>query len=186
MKSIIPFFGHSFAYVAHFMIFGGFWIPTQSDAVASGLATNLPPIPLIKSIIRFFNNSNLHAIISTSLLINLHWVKKFYFAIKKFLTMLFLIGQPFQSLAIIQLHALSLLQKALQIREQFFLYMVLGTLVITPLGPYTARNYLWLELCFVKEIRRVIEWLIEIKTADQHFYKFLLMQQNKFFILNVN
>jgi hypothetical protein len=71
--------------------------------------------------------------------------------------MLFLIGQPFQSLAIIQLHALSLLQKALQIREQFFLYMVLGTLVITPLGPYTARNYLWLELCFVKEIRRVIE-----------------------------
>ncbi len=40
--------------------------------------------------------------------------------------MLFLIGQPFESLAIIQLHILSLLQKMLQIREQFFLYMDLG------------------------------------------------------------
>jgi hypothetical protein len=33
-------------------------------------------------------------------------------------------GQPFKSLAIIQLHALSLLQKTLQIRDQFFLYRV--------------------------------------------------------------
>ncbi len=37
--------------------------------------------------------------------------------------MLFLIGQPVLSFAIIQLHALSLLQKMLQIRDQFFLYM---------------------------------------------------------------
>ncbi len=37
--------------------------------------------------------------------------------------MLFLIGQPFKSLAIIQLHALSLLQKTVQIRDQFLLYM---------------------------------------------------------------
>ena len=36
--------------------------------------------------------------------------------------MLFLIGQPFYSLAIIQLHALSLLQKTVQIRDQLFLY----------------------------------------------------------------
>ncbi len=35
----------------------------------------------MKLIIRFLNNSNLHAIISTSLIINLHWVKKIYFAV---------------------------------------------------------------------------------------------------------
>ncbi len=33
---------------------------------------------------------------------------------------------------------------------------------------------------------RVIELLQKIKTADQHCYKFLLIQQNKFFTLNVN
>jgi hypothetical protein len=37
--------------------------------------------------------------------------------------MLFLIGQPFKTLAISQLHALSLLQKTVQIRDKFFLYM---------------------------------------------------------------
>ncbi len=37
--------------------------------------------------------------------------------------MLFLIGQPFKYLAVIQLHALSLLQKTVQIRDEFFLYM---------------------------------------------------------------
>ncbi len=35
----------------------------------------------MKSIIGFLNNSYLHAIISTSLLINLQWVKKIYFAV---------------------------------------------------------------------------------------------------------
>ncbi len=42
-----------------------------------------------------------------------------------------------------------------------------------------------MELFFVKEIRRVIEWLQETKTADQHCYKFLLIQQNKFFWLKL-
>ncbi len=35
----------------------------------------------MKSIIGFLHNSNLHAIISTLLIINLHWVFKFLFAI---------------------------------------------------------------------------------------------------------
>jgi hypothetical protein len=35
----------------------------------------------MKLIIGLLNNSNLHAIISTSLMINLHWVKKIYFAV---------------------------------------------------------------------------------------------------------
>jgi hypothetical protein len=35
----------------------------------------------MKSIIGFLNNSNLLAIISTSLIINLQWVKKNYFAV---------------------------------------------------------------------------------------------------------
>ncbi len=34
-------------------------------------------------------------------------------------------------------------------------------------GPYTERIDLWFEPFFVKEIRRVIEWLQEIKKADQ-------------------
>ncbi len=51
-------------------------------------------------------------------------------------------------------------------------------------GPYTERIDLWFEP--LKEIRRVIEWLQEIKTADQHCYKCLLIQQNKFFRFNVN
>ncbi len=33
----------------------------------------------MKSIIEFLNNTNLHVIISTLLIINLHWVKKIYF-----------------------------------------------------------------------------------------------------------
>ncbi len=47
-------------------------------------------------------------------------------------------------------------------------------------GPYTETIDLWFEPFFAKEIRRVIEWLREIKTADQHCYKFILIQQ-KFF-----
>ncbi len=40
-------------------------------------------------IIGFLNNSNLHAIISTLLIINLHWVKKIYFVVlEEILTML--------------------------------------------------------------------------------------------------
>ncbi len=35
----------------------------------------------MKSIIGFLNKSNLHAVISTLLIINLHWVYKIYFAI---------------------------------------------------------------------------------------------------------
>ncbi len=50
---------------------------------------------------------------------------------------------------------------------------------------YTERFDLLFEPFFVKEIRRVIDWLREIKTADQHCYKFLLLQQNNFFLLNV-
>jgi len=53
-------------------------------------------------------------------------------------------------------------------------------------GPYAERIDLCFEPFFVKEIRHVIEWLREIKTADQHCYKFLLIQQNKLFRLNVN
>jgi hypothetical protein len=44
---------------------------------------------------------------------------------------------------------------------------------IEDLGPYTERIDLCFEPFFVKEIRRVIEWLREIKTADQYCYKFL-------------
>ncbi len=39
-------------------------------------------------------------------------------------------------------------------------------------------HFLWFEPPFVvKEIRREIEWLREIKTVDQHCYIFLLIQQ---------
>jgi hypothetical protein len=53
-------------------------------------------------------------------------------------------------------------------------------------GPYTETIDLWFEPFFAKEIRRVIEWLREIKTADQHCYKFLLIQQTKFLKLKLN
>ncbi len=53
----------------------------------------------IKSIIGFLNSSNLHAIISISLIFNLHWVNKiFLLYLKKFITMLvssFNLSQPF-------------------------------------------------------------------------------------------
>jgi hypothetical protein len=45
-------------------------------------------------------------------------------------------------------------------------------------GPYTDRIYLWFKAFLVKEIRGVIEWLQEIKTADQweqHCCKILLI-----------
>ncbi len=51
-------------------------------------------------------------------------------------------------------------------------------------GPYTESSDL--NRFLVKEIRRVIELIREIKTADQHGYKFLLIQQIKLFRLNVN
>jgi len=41
-----------------------------------------------------------------------------------------------------------------------------------PQGPYTEKIDLWFEPFFVKEVRRVIDWLREIKTADQHCYNF--------------
>ncbi len=36
-------------------------------------------------------------------------------------------------------------------------------------GPYTQTIDLWFEPFFEKEIRRVIEWMQDIKTADQHY-----------------
>ncbi len=48
-------------------------------------------------------------------------------------------------------------------------------------GLYTERIDLWFEPFFVKEIRLVIKWLREIKTADQHCYKILQLQQKKNF-----
>ncbi len=50
------------------------------------------------------------------------------------------IGQPFKSLAIIQLHALSFLQKTVQIRDQFFLYM-------DPDGGYQIQS--WAVTCLM-------------------------------------
>ncbi len=49
------------------------------------------------------------------------------------------------------------------------------------LGPYTETIHLCFEPFLVKEIMRVIEWLQEIKTVDQHYYKFLLKEQKKIF-----
>ncbi len=53
-------------------------------------------------------------------------------------------------------------------------------------GPYTETIYLWFEPIFAKEIRRIIEWLREIKTADRDCYTFLLIQNQKIFRLNIN
>jgi hypothetical protein len=49
------------------------------------------------------------------------------------------------------------------------------------LSPYTETIDLCFEPFFAKEIKRVIDWLREIKTTDQHCYKLLLIKQNKFF-----
>jgi hypothetical protein len=54
------------------------------------------------------------------------------------------------------------------------------------LGPYTETIDLWFEPFFWTETWRIIEWLREIKTADQNCYKFIIIQQNKCFKLNVN
>jgi len=69
------------------------------------------------------NNSNKHPIISILLIINLHWVKK-NFSFSVFEEIYNNVGQLFEFLAIIQLCALSLLQKTVQIRDQFFLFVV--------------------------------------------------------------
>ncbi len=53
-----------------------------------------------------------------------------------------------------------------------------------PRSVYRNNSLFW--TVFVKEIVRLIEWLQEIKTADQHCNKFLLNEQNNFFWLNVN
>ncbi len=76
-------------------------------------------LSITKSIIGFLKNSTLHAF--TLLIINLHGVKKIYFAVLE--EIYNNVSQQLSSLAIIQLHALSLLQKMLQIRDQFLLYM---------------------------------------------------------------
>jgi hypothetical protein len=75
----------------------------------------------MKSIIRPLSNSNLHAILSTLLIINLHGVIKIYFAVLEEIYKN--VGKQFLSLAIIELQASSLLQKTVQIRDKFFLYM---------------------------------------------------------------
>ncbi len=64
-------------------------------------------------------SSNLHAIISTLLIINFQSVQKISFAV--FEVIYNNVGQLL--VAIIQLHALSILQKNVQIRDPFFLYM---------------------------------------------------------------
>ncbi len=45
---------------------------------------------------------------------------------------------------------------------------------IIAIGPYTETIDLLFEPFFAQEKRRVIEWLREIKTADQHCYKFII------------
>jgi hypothetical protein len=57
--------------------------------------------------------------------------------------MLFLIGQPFQSLAVIQLHALSLLQKTVQIRDKFFLYMDPELAVLSTIDLFLEGKNCW-------------------------------------------
>ncbi len=81
--------------------------------------------------------------------------------------MLFLIGQLFQSLAIIQLHALYLLQKTLQIRDQFLLYMdpkipaITFPYFHTELPPSRVYNKIYLrkvkfkKLCFISYLFRL-------------------------------
>jgi len=46
-------------------------------------------------------------------------------------------------------------------------YQGLNQVSASFLGPDTERIDLWFEAFFVTELRRVIEWLQEIKTADQ-------------------
>ncbi len=104
------------------------WIVILSVYGADKIAIDLSLSALISLFMKYIgvlNNPNLHAIICTLLIINWQWVKQIYFAVlyEIYNFMMFLIGQPFWSLAIIQLHALSLLQKTVQIRDQFFLYM---------------------------------------------------------------
>jgi hypothetical protein len=55
---------------------------------------------------------------------------------------MFFIGPPFSSLAIIKLHALSLFQKTVQIRNKFFLYMDPNCL---DCSVYSAKNNEWEE-----------------------------------------
>ncbi len=62
------------------------------------------------------------------------------------------------------------------------------TAIFKPTSPISDLNRFLLKRYFLHpwEIRPEIEWLREIKTADQHCYKFLLIQQNRCFKLNVN
>jgi hypothetical protein len=52
-----------------------------ADTIAIDLSLSALISWFMKSIIAFLNNSNLHALISTLLIINLHGVKKIYFAV---------------------------------------------------------------------------------------------------------
>jgi hypothetical protein len=60
-----------------------------ADTIAIYLSLSALICWFMNSIIGFLNNSNLHALISTLVIINLHWVKKFILLYKKkFITML--------------------------------------------------------------------------------------------------
>jgi hypothetical protein len=76
----------------------------------------------MKSIIGFFNNSNLHATISTLLIINLHRVKKIYFAV-----LVEIYNNVGSAVLISRNHSITRLisfdKKTVQIRDQFFPYM---------------------------------------------------------------
>ncbi len=76
------------------------WIVILSVCGADTIAIDLSLSALIfvKSIIGFLNNSYLHAIISTLLIINFQLIKKIYFSVLEevYITMLFLIGKPFK------------------------------------------------------------------------------------------
>ncbi len=96
-----------------------------ADTIAIDLSLSTPISWFMKSIIGFLNNSNLHAIISTLLIINLKWVKKIYFAV---LEEIYNNVVPHWSAVLISCnhsitHLISFFQKTVQIRDQFFLYL---------------------------------------------------------------
>ncbi len=81
----------------------------------------------------FLNNSNLHAIISSSLIINLQWVKKFYFAV---LEEIYNNVFPHWSAVLISCnHSITCLISFTKINRfkseiKFFLYMATGKMVL--------------------------------------------------------
>ncbi len=76
-----------------------------ADTIAIDISLSALVSWFVKSIIGFLNNYNLHAIISKLVIINFTWSQKIYFAVLE--EIYNNVGQQFQSLAIIQLYALS-------------------------------------------------------------------------------